>query len=79
MKSETCVTLSLTSDQALVFFEWLSRQEEVNALSTDHPAEQKVLWEIEAQLERVLVEPLQAEYGALLAAARERLVSDGES
>jgi len=79
MEAESCVTLSLTHDQALVLFEWLSREDGKGGLPTEHQAEQNVLWEIEAQLERVLVEPLQPDYSALVSAARERLISGEES
>ena len=79
MKPESGVTLSLTHDQALVLFEWLSREDGKSDLPTEHPAEQKVLWEIEAQLERALVEPLQPDYAALVSAARERVISEEDS
>jgi len=68
------VTISLTADQALVLFEWLTREDGKGALPTEHQAEQNVLWEIEAQLEKSLVEPLRPDYEALLVAARERLL-----
>jgi hypothetical protein len=38
--------------------------------------EANVVWEIEAQLELTLVEPLQPDYAASVSAARERLVSE---
>lgn len=69
------VTISLTADQALVFFEWLAREDGKIGLPTEHQAEQNVLWDIEAQLEKSLVEPLQADYAVKVAAARERLVA----
>jgi hypothetical protein len=72
------VTLTLTADQALVLFEWLAREDRKGALPTEHRAEQSVLWEIEAQLEKTLVAPLQPDYEVLLAAARERLVADDD-
>ena len=72
------VTLTLTADQALVLFEWLAREDRKGALPTEHQAEQNVLWEIEAQLEKTLVAPLQPDYEVLLAAARERLVAGSE-
>ena len=68
------MTISLTADQALVLFEWLTREDGKGALPTEHQAEQNVLWEIEAQLEKSLVEPLRPDYEALLVAARERLL-----
>ncbi|MCC6750550.1 MAG: hypothetical protein IT371_22995 [Deltaproteobacteria bacterium] len=72
------VTLTLTADQALVLFDWLAREDGKGALPTEHQAEQNVLWEIEARLEKSLVAPLQPDYEVLLAAARERLVAGGE-
>ena len=78
MSRSASVTISLTADQALVLFEWLTRQDNQGALPTEHQAEQNVLWEIEAQLEKILVEPLRPDYEALLVAARDRLVAGSE-
>ncbi len=75
MATGSSVRLSLTHDQALVLFEWLSREDGKSALPTEHEAEQKVLWEIEGQLERALVDPLRPDYAAAVSAARERVVS----
>jgi hypothetical protein len=36
----------------------------------DDQAEQRVLWDVECMLERVLWEPFSADYGSLLDAAR---------
>ena len=74
MADEVEVTLFLTHDQALVLFEWLSREDNKCGLPTVHRAEQMVLWKIAAQLERMLVEPLRPDYVALVSAARERLI-----
>ncbi|HEX6883529.1 MAG TPA: hypothetical protein VF530_09120 [Planctomycetota bacterium] len=76
MGASASVTLSLTPDQALVFFDWLSRSDDRSALPIAHPAEQRVLWALEAQLDRALVEPFQAEYAARVAAARERIAQE---
>lgn len=43
MKTESGVTVSLTNDQALVLFEWLTREDEKRGLPTEHQAEQRVL------------------------------------
>ncbi|XYH92484.1 hypothetical protein ACMHYB_31975 [Sorangium sp. So ce1128] len=75
MKPPAEVTISLNADQALVLFEWLTREDGKGGLPTEHQAEQNVLWEIEAQLEKSLVEPLQPDYAVKVAAARERLVA----
>lgn len=76
MKART-VMLSLTHDKALVLFEWLSREDANSRIPIEHQAEQMVLWDIEGQLERALVDPLQADYAMKIAAARERVVSEG--
>lgn len=67
------VEIKLTSDEALVLFEWLAHFDSVAGLDVNS-AEQQVLWEIEAQLERKLVEPLAPNYEVLLQAARLRIL-----
>jgi hypothetical protein len=63
-------------DQALGLFEWIKRENDGGPeLPTQHHAEMSVLWTIEAQLEKTLVEPFSPDYVALIAAARERLVA----
>jgi hypothetical protein len=64
------ITLDLTKAEALVLFELLTRVDNAEALSYEDPAEQEVLWNIEGQLERKLVEPLDPNYPQLLADAR---------
>jgi hypothetical protein len=72
------VTLELTADEALVLFEWLSRSS-----PSDQPApyadraEQIALWNLECLLERVLVEPFDPDYDALVQAARTALRGEG--
>jgi hypothetical protein len=75
MEPPADVTISLTADQALVLFEWMMRDAGAERLPTTHRAEEVVLWAIEAQLEKCLVEPFQPDYVAKVAAARERLVA----
>ncbi|MFT4286775.1 hypothetical protein [Nocardioides sp.] len=68
------IDLALSRDEALILFEWLARTSESDSLSgIADDIEQQVLWNVEALLERVLVEPLDANYGAILEAARRRL------
>lgn len=66
--------LELTQDQALVFFEWLSRLEE--GLPSEHEAERQVLWTLQAQLERALTEPFHPDYKSLVERARSRVVQN---
>jgi hypothetical protein len=72
MTDEAKLTLELTHSEALVLFEWLAKHD--GALPIDHPAEQDVIWKIEAHLERALVEPFSPDYHAALAEARRRVV-----
>lgn len=76
MKPVADVTIRLTADQALVLFEWLTREDGKDGLPTEHQAEQNVLWEIEAQLERILIDPLQPDYAVRVASARDRLIAE---
>lgn len=68
------VQLSLTADQALVLYDWLARETEGEGVPLEHPAERYVLWELEGQLDKRLLEPFLPEYRALLADARERVL-----
>ena len=69
---EPDVDLRLSGDEALVLHDWVAR---FNASDPtfDDQAEQRALWNLEALLERHLVAPLDADYDAALAAARDRL------
>jgi hypothetical protein len=67
------VSLSLSSDEALVLFELLSRYSESDRLEIIDQAEQRVLWDVCALLEKALVEPFRPDYEELLAAARARV------
>lgn len=71
------MTLDLSPDEALVLFEFLSRSQETGAFELVDQAEQRVLWDVLASLEKALAEPFSPDYGALVAAARAR-VRDSE-
>jgi len=73
MTKKENVLLSITRDHALVLFEWLTREDEEEGITTKHPSEQRVLWDIQAMLEKALSEPLSPNYDEALAAARDRL------
>jgi len=75
--SNNKVALELSQDEALVFLEWLSRFNRLEGAEFEDQAEQRVLWDIEAMLESVLVGPLDPNYDELLACAR-KAVRDGE-
>ena len=67
------IEVKLTSDEALVLFEWLVQLDSTVVSLDANSAEQKVLWRIEAQLERALVEPLAPNYKLLLKEARRKI------
>lgn len=68
------IEMRLSSDEALVLFEWLTHYNE-RSTSTDFQdqSEQRALWNLEANLESVLPEPLSKDYRVALEAARDRL------
>ena len=72
------VTITLTSDEALVLFDLLHRWEDHDRVAApEHEAEQTALWNLSALLERVLVEPFDPGYTSLVEAARRRLSPPG--
>lgn len=77
MKPEEGVHISLTTAEALVLFEWLVRQDGAGTLPFDHPAEERVLWRLEGQLEQAVPEVLLPDYGERLAEARRQVLSPG--
>ena len=69
------VEVSLGADETLVLFEWLSRETEsggLDGLLLD-PADWAAIHALLGRLESTLAEPLRADYGVLLEAARNRL------
>jgi len=69
------VTIELNQEAALVLFDLLTeakRSVEGN-LAVRRPAEQKALAALKAELEKVLVAPLERDYAKQLELARERL------
>ena len=71
--SEAKVIIELSKSEALVLFEFLSRFSQGERLDIEDQAEERVLWDVQCLLERVLVEPLQPDYEVLLRAAREEV------
>jgi hypothetical protein len=70
------MTLQVTRQEALVLFEWLAKQEAIGTKAFQHPAEEKVLWKLQGQLEARLPELFAADYADIVAEAR-RLVESG--
>ena len=64
------IHLKLSKQEALVLFEWLANADSADTARLQHPAEEKVLWKLQARLESTLAEPFAADYANLLAQAR---------
>jgi hypothetical protein len=74
----TDVTVTLTSDEALVLFELLHRWDDTGKIdSALKPGEQTALWALSGRLESILVEPFEDTYLDLVEAARQRLADRG--
>lgn len=63
------VTVVLSEEEALVLFEWLGVIDETEATVVD-PAQQRVLWDLEAKLESLLPMVFDAHYAERVAAAK---------
>jgi hypothetical protein len=72
------INLTLSRGEALVLFDWIASLDSKAEKPVVDEAEQDVLWEIEAQLEKKLYEILSPDYDKLLASAKERLLATDE-
>ena len=64
------VKIELTSDADLVLYDWQMRFNQRVDTDFADQAEERVLFDLEAMLEKALVAPLQSDYADLLAQAR---------
>ncbi|TWT29622.1 hypothetical protein [Blastopirellula retiformator] len=64
------ISLILKHEEALVLFEWLASLEEKSDSSMCDDAEQKVIWKIEAQLEKLLPDVVMEDYKDRVSAAK---------
>jgi hypothetical protein len=67
------VTLTLSRDEAIVFYEWLTRFNSSEEHRFEDQSEQRVMWDLEASLESTLAEPLRPDYIQVLADSRSRV------
>lgn len=65
------ITITLSRNESLVFFEFLSRYTEEGRLDIQDQAEQRVLWNLQAALESALPEPFAHDYLQHLQRARQ--------
>ncbi|MDO5737322.1 MAG: hypothetical protein Q4P15_12695 [Propionibacteriaceae bacterium] len=67
--------VALTADEALVLLDWLSRHDEADDLPHSE-SEQRVLWNLEAALEKVVPEIFEPNYRVLVEQASARLLNN---
>jgi len=67
------VLISLTTDEAVVLFEFLQRFSNTDELNIEDQAEQRALWNLCCIFEKHLSIPFEANYTEILRAARDRL------
>ncbi|MEE2962015.1 MAG: hypothetical protein VYA34_14870 [Myxococcota bacterium] len=67
------VNIELSQDEALVFFDWIARFNGDKKHEVVHPAEERVLFDIESILEPKLTDILTDDYDQLLEKARESI------
>lgn len=74
IKANKGVPLNLSNDEALVLLEWLSKfNEEEHPLLFQDQAEQRVLFDLEAELEKVVSGTFEEDYRDILSKARSRI------
>lgn len=68
------VLLELTKEEAIVLLDWLSRfNEDEKSKFFQDQAEERVLWNMEASLEKTISEVFESNYGEILYKAREKV------
>ena len=68
-------TIELRPEEALVLVEFLSRFTQDETLTIEHPAEERILWDLCAVLEPQVVELFDADYVNKLGTARIRVAN----
>jgi DNA primase len=73
-QKENKVVLELTKEESIVLLDWLSRiNEGENADLFQDQAEERVLWDMEASIEKVISETFESNYAEILSRAREKV------
>ena len=66
------------SDRALVFLDWLGRFSESDSFDELSQAEQRIMWDLEASLEKSVSGTFDGDYKELVAAASARIVAGSD-
>jgi hypothetical protein len=69
-------TVELKREEALVLIDFLIRFRDEATLSTEHEAEQRILWDLCAMLQSQVPELVQPDYEKRLTEARDVVASD---
>jgi len=73
-QKENKVVLELTKEESIVLLDWLSRMNEgENADLFQDQAEERVLWDMEALIEKAISETFESNYAEILSRAREKV------
>ncbi len=73
-QSNDMVVLYLEKEEAIVMFEWICRFNKARNVNLfQDQAEERVLWDVEASLEKIMPEILERGYAEILAKAREKV------
>ncbi len=67
------IQISLSNNEAIVLFEFLSRFSDKESLRIEDQSEERILWDIQCELEKKLVEPFSENYLQLLEEARKNV------
>lgn len=71
--SQPEITVTLSSAEAIILFDFLSRFSQHDTLSIEDQAEERVLWDLLCLLEKQLVEPLLPNFAELVFQARDQV------
>jgi len=71
------VSIELTKEETIVFFEWLGRYNNGDSIS-NHKAEELVLWKLETILEAKLEEPFLADFPKILSSAQQSIIASNQ-
>lgn len=70
---EEILQINLKKDEAIVLFEFLARFSDDEILEIADQSEERVLWDIHCNLEKLLAEPFAENFAEILKSARENV------
>lgn len=78
IKNNKNVSLKLSSSEAIVLLEWLTKfNQKEHPLLFEDQAEERVLFDLEASLEKIISETFDVNYCEILARARQEIRDKG--